>query len=226
MSVKIAITARKGKGKHDWECQGVPLIVFPITEAILATPDKVSIWTDCEEMQKIAISAGVEVQYRPPETCTDDSPHKDIISHIAREWCEPDDILIVLLGNCPTVDHKLILQAVEMLQNEPDLTGVCTVWQAQDDHPLRALRLNHTGHLEARENGNQTSTRQSYPPVFYYDQQVWAFRAVEAIKQEGPSPWVWLGNRCKPIICPWVTGRDVHGKLDIVVAESILKSCK
>ena len=66
------------------------------------------------------------------------------------------------------------------------------------------------------------SHRDVHPANLYYDQGVWAFRK-ECVRQEGPlSPWWWMGERCRPVVRTWVTGRDIHTEFDVLVSEAYL----
>jgi N-acylneuraminate cytidylyltransferase len=96
-----------------------------------------------------------------------------------------------------------------------------SVWEAQDDHPMRALQIGEDGLLETygKEEREAHTNRQSYPKAYFYDQGVWTFRKNCVKERSGPMPWWWMGKRCKPIIRPWVTGRDIHGPLDIEISE-------
>jgi N-acylneuraminate cytidylyltransferase len=95
-----------------------------------------------------------------------------------------------------------------------------TVWEAADDHPLRALEI-HDGILRPYGGVERrvSTERQSYAKAYYYDQGVWAFRKQCVRSQDGPNPWWWMGKRSAPIVREWVTGRDIHGRLDVAIAE-------
>src|SRR5258705_392057 len=64
-----------------------------------------------------------------------------------------------------------------------------------------------------------STERQSYPKAYYYDQGVWAFRKATVQAKDGPNPWWWMGKRVQPIVRPWVTGRDIHGLIDVFFSE-------
>ena len=48
---------------------------------------------------------------------------------------------------------------------------------------------------------------------------MWAFRKETVQSEDGPNPWWWMGARVYPIIRPWVTGRDIHGLIDVHYAQ-------
>ena len=215
------ITSRKGRGKHLWQFRGRPLVQMPIDAVWGCMADGKYIATDCEIMAHLAYRTGIVHFPRLPEESTDTAKHAGIIKRIAETLCEPEDVLVIILGNCPYVTSDIIDQCFETVESG-ECDACVTVWKAADDHPFRALVTNEDGYIRSKETGPVSSNRQDYPNVYYYDNTVWAMRARCAIEQDGPQPWVWLGQRCKPIVRPWITGRDVHDELDIVVAESIL----
>ena len=73
---------------------------------------------------------------------------------------------------------------------------------------------------------NPEANRQSYPDIYYFDQGVWTFWKEEAFKREGPIPWVWMGKKVIPIEREWITGKDVHGPLDLSIADWWVKNDK
>jgi CMP-N-acetylneuraminic acid synthetase len=222
------VTARKGsksiRDKNVYEVLGRPLIEYPIQAALDAQRiDGVYVSTDGEAIAECASSLGCEIIWRPDDLVDDHVNHGDVIKH-AVEWVDEREKdlrnVVLLLGNTVMVDGELIDEALAMLDAQPDLDSVMSVWEAADDHPLRALEI-HDGVLRPFGGADrQVSTeRQSYSKAYYYDQGVWAFRKEGVQRREGPSPWWWMGKRSAPIIRPWVTGRDVHTYLDVSVAE-------
>jgi N-acylneuraminate cytidylyltransferase len=127
---------------------------------------------------------------------------------------------VLLLGNTVYIDGEIIDRALEILEGRADLDSVMTVWEAADDHPYRAMQINRDGLVETFGGARKVSTeRQSYPKAYYYDQGVWAFRKRTVQAEDGPNPWWWMGKRVFPIVRPWVTGRDVHGPIDVFFSE-------
>lgn len=227
MNVAI-ITARAGsksiKNKNIYPVAGLPLIAYPIRAAQGARLiERVYVSTDGEAIASVAEELGCRIIWRPEELGGDEVNHGDVIRHAVHEIdrMEPDlENVVVLLGNTVMVDSELIDHALQLLATRPDLDSAMSVWEAADDHPLRALEI-HDGVL--RPYGNvprQASTdRHSYAKAYYFDQGVWAFRKACVDRNDGPNPWWWMGRRSYPIIRDWVTGRDVHSHLDIQLAE-------
>lgn len=227
MNVAI-ITARKGsksiRDKNVYEVAGKALIAYPIQAAHEAKKvDKIYVSTDGEAIAQVSRELGCEIIWRPEELGGDHINHGDVISH-AVEYVDARELglecVVVLLGNTVMVSGDVIDEALMLLEDQRELDSAMTVWEAADDHPLRALEI-HEGIL--RPYGGierQVSTeRQSYSKAYYYDQGVWAFRKECVRHRHGPNPWWWMGERSAPLIRPWVTGRDIHSHLDVAVAE-------
>jgi CMP-N-acetylneuraminic acid synthetase len=222
------ITARGGsksiRNKNAMLVAGKPLMWYPIHAAQEAKRiSRVYISTDSPELMEIGRENGCEIIVRPDELCGDHVNHGEVIRH-AVEYADAheDDMrnVALLLGNTVMLDGELLDQALGMLDEQPDLDSVMSVWQAADDHPLRSLEI-IDGILKPYGDPNrQASTeRQSYPTAYYYDQGVWAFRKEGVQHRDGPSPWWWMGKRSAPIIRNWVTGRDIHTMLDVGFSE-------
>jgi len=197
---------------------GVPVVAYPIRAAKLSVlTDCVYVSTEDSMIGHIAEREGAIVLPRPPELSRPESLHKDVIQHCVSDLLATHPTLqnvIILLGNTVQVTAGLIDQCFRKLETD-DCDSVMTGWRAQDDHPFRAMTVDDNGHVQSFMNATDNSNRQSYPDVFFYDQGVWAFKVSCALAQKGPKPWVWLGEKCRLIERPWVTGRDIHSWIDV-----------
>ena len=215
----LILTVRRGRGKHEWSVGNRPLVTYPMSTMSDVDASTKTVWTDCPTVSKYAEDYELEVRERPESTCSDTSPHIEIIRHAVLSVARPDDIVTVLLGNTVYVTPELIEESYKTLLEHPDKTGVLSCWEAADDHPFRALIPDADGNLQSylslEAKGGATSNRQSYPRVLYYDQGVWTFRARYADEGGGPHPWTWCGPRTLPLVRPWVTGRDIHDEMDL-----------
>lgn len=224
------ITARAGSksiiNKNVYPIAGRPVIEYVIEDAKGAKKIDGGVYcsTDGELIASVCRNAGCEVIPRPDELGGDHINHGDVIKH-AVEWVDarvPDlKNVVLLLGNTVMGDPELFDQALQVLDDEPNIDGVMSVWEAADDHPLRAMQIRPgDGLLETYGGPRQVSTeRQSYPKAYYYDQCVWAFRKETVQRRDGPNPWWWMGKNVKPIVRPWITGRDINGPYDVPFHE-------
>ena len=227
MNVAI-ITARAGsksiRDKNVFHVRGKPLIAFPIQAALGAQRiDRVYISTDGESIADVGKEMGCEIIWRPEELAGDHINHGDVIKH-AVEYVDAQQPglrnVVLLLGNTVMLDAELLDEALSMLDAQPDLDSVMSVWEAADDHPFRSLQIKDGILRPYGDENRQVSTeRQSYPKAYYYDQGVWAFRKECVQRRDGPNPWWWMGKRSAPIVRNWVTGRDVHTLLDVKFSE-------
>ena len=223
------ITARAGSksiiDKNVYPVAGRPMVAYPIMAAQAARRiGGVYISTDGAAIAHVGRNMGCEIIARPDELGGDTVNHGDVIKH-AVEYVDARveglQNIVLLLGNTAMIDGAIIDKCLNLLDERPDLDSVMTVWEAADDHPLRALEIDAEG--LARPYGGsdrQVSTeRQSYPKAYYYDQGVWAFRKDCVQRRDGPNPWWWMGKRSHAIVRPWVTGRDIHTFFDLAITE-------
>jgi CMP-N-acetylneuraminic acid synthetase len=238
MSNVAVITARGGNqsmaNKNLTPVNGIPIIFYPIKAALAASSiDKVYVCTNCPNIQEAVAKArwsedlDVGFIHRPEEISTPESPHYEVIEHATRWLLARDfglDVVTVLLGNCAYVTPEHIDDCVAKITG--DTTGCMTVWRAEDDHPLRAMALDERGYVRNYLGKTPGPNRQSYPPAYFYDNQVWAFRWPHGIAKDGPPPWVWVGPHCATVEVPWVTGRDIHTPFDVRVSELIIADRK
>ncbi len=227
MNIAI-VTARSGsksiRNKNVMSLGGRPMVQYPIQAALDARRiQEVWVSTDGEAIAEASRAAGAHIIPRPDELGGDSINHGVVIKH-AVEYVDARveglENIVLLLGNTVMVDGPIIDRALEILDERADLDSVMTVWEAADDHPYRALEITPEGLVTTFGGPRKVSTeRQSYPKAYYYDQGVWAFRKQTVQVEDGPNPWWWMGKRVFPIVRPWVTGRDIHGPIDVHFAE-------
>lgn len=209
---------------------GKPCIAYAFEAARDArTVDHFFIFSDSEKIRALGESYGGISIAEPEHLTLPEANHGDAIAY-AVEYAKkqiPDlEIVTVLLGNTAAINSELIDLSIQILEKDKNLDSSMSVWQAQDDHPYRALSLDENGFLKSFLNIVSGTSRQSYPPVYFYDQGVWTFRVENIYKKEGPNPWWWMGKKSFPIIRNWVTGRDIHTQMDVDFLEAWIKSGK
>lgn len=224
MTTDIIITAREGRGKHQWKTGEDTLIIdYPLTAATAShLADSVYMCTDSEFIADRARKEfGVVNLERPEELSRPDSQHADLIKYLAEKYYQPNDIMVVILGNNPYIIREVIDEAIWQLSQNDELTGVMSVWKAEsEEHPRRALEEDENGFLVSK-TGNSTMNRSDFQDTYFFDNQVWAFRAKSAIEGKGPGALTWMGERCKPIVLPWSAGHDVHNEYEVAIYDRV-----
>ena len=180
MAKNIVILTAKGgnttvQNKNILPIHGVPVFLYPLRAARLARrAEEIYVTTECPNIKSMAEKEGAKIIDRPADLSRSDSLHRDVIAHAVKEVeaLHPDlENVVVLLGNTVQVTSHVIDQALEELES-----GVCdsvaTVWKAQDDHPFRAMTVDADGFGKSFLGHDVGSNRQSYPPVYFYDQGV------------------------------------------------------
>lgn len=227
------ITAKGGNqslpNKNLIRIEGKSFLGWQISSAKLSTNiNEVFVSTECPMIAEEALKYDARIINRPKELALPNSNHGDVILHGAREaknqLNKEIDIIVILLGNTICVRPDDIDNTVSILQRNLHATSCMTVWQAQDDHPFRAMKIDANGYLKSFHNDNDVDTnRQSYPDVYFYDQGPWAVRYSVLFETQrgvtGPACWWWMGDKCIPVIRNWVTGRDIHTQLDVEVSK-------
>ena len=224
--VATIVTARGGsKSIHKKNIITInkkPLLFYPVMAAINSDSEYVFVDTDCDQIKNVARYLGAEIIHRPSDLSGDTIDHGVVIRAACKSILdihEAIEIFVILLGNTVMVDHKLINRAIALLNSNPLASGVCSVWKAADDHPLRSMEIAKDGYLYSHpsviQQSGMTTDRNSYYPAYYYDQGVWVFRTKNLESYSGPATWSWLGDRVIPIIREWVTGRDINSAFDV-----------
>ena len=195
--------------------------------------DEVFVSTECPKIKEEAQTYGARIIHRPPELAEAFTNHGDAILHgakVARDTLAEDiGIVAILLGNTALNRAEDIDRCVDALKKDENADSAMTVWQAQDDHPFRAMKVNGKGYLEGYlDTKNVDTNRQSYPEIYFYDQGPWCVRYTAMLQAErgrtGPACWWWMNDNCIPIVRNWVTGKDVHTQLDVEIARAWLKN--
>lgn len=127
--------------------EGFPLIAYSIVAAKLTKGvERVIVSTDSEQIAEIAKKFGAEVPFlRPAELATDHSIDREFIVH-ALEWLQENErgipeYLLFLRPTSPLRDPQKITEALELIKNTPDATGLRSA-HISDAVPQKMFALN------------------------------------------------------------------------------------
>lgn len=233
----VLITAKGGntsiKNKNLIEIEGNTFLGWQLEAAKKAElVDEIFVSTECPLIKAEAEKYGARIIDRPDGLAQAFTNHGDAILHGARKaeemLGEEIGIVTILLGNTALNRAEDIDAGIKCLLEHPEADSSMTVWQAQDDHPYRAMKINKEGYLESFiRQDNVDTNRQSYPEIYFYDQGPWCVRYEALCRacrgKTGPACWWWMNDKCIPIVRNWVTGKDVHTQLDIEIARAWLQ---
>ncbi len=183
------IPARGGSkgvpGKNIKEIYGKPLIVWTIERAIESKRlDKVLVSTDSEEIAKIAMEAGAEVQMRPEKLATDDASTLDVMKYVLS--LIPAETMVLLQPTSPYREKGRIDECIEcFLESNSDSLA--------------------TGYMcDKKEYGTNSLPRQKIKGFFYDDGSIYV------IKSEN----IMNGDRYGEKIYPMYTTRYENAEID------------
>tara|TARA_Y100000991_G_scaffold210986_1_gene192921 strand:- start:1114 stop:1857 length:744 start_codon:yes stop_codon:yes gene_type:complete len=227
---KIAsiITARGGSKsihkKNIMKINDTPLLHYPI-KAIKESKFDIDCFvnTDCPLIANSASLLDIDNLPRPEYLSGDNINHGDAIIDAADQYEKKSgiipDIYVILVGNTVMIDGETIDQVLIKLIDDDEASGAMTVWEAADDHPLRALKISRDGHLEEYTKRVVSTNRHSYEKAYFFDCGVWAVKSNFLRTNQGPSPWFWMGPKVIPVERQWITGRDINGPFDVPFHE-------
>lgn len=215
-------TARAGSeavpGKNLLEIRGKPLYVHNLLES-LATPEIIGTYltTDMKEAIRDKDKWGYKVIGENNQAMHDGSmSHTGVIYHalklIEEEIQDEIDILVVMLGNTINMNRHDVKNAINILNQDPELDSVVTVIKANHFNPLRAYIDDGNGNLTTfldqdliREKTSKIyiSDKNSMGDILFQN-GLWICRRralVQAYeKNEGLLPFPWFGNNIKYIV--------------------------
>jgi hypothetical protein len=235
------LMAREGSagfpGKNTYPVLGRPLIAYPLLATKNAkTVDKTYITTDSPKIKEIGKKHGAEIIDRPPELCTDSALGDDVfvqgyhfIKYALKHAKKEIELIVLLLGNSPTILSETIDNGVKVLRENPKYDSAVTVSKYNMWSPLRARRIGGDGLLHPfvpfETFGNLKTLscdRDSQGDVWFADMGVSIVRprCLEKI-HDGLLPQKWMGQKIYPLK-QW-GGLDVDYEWQVPQVEFWLK---
>jgi hypothetical protein len=239
VALMMARESSKGfPGKNTYPVLGRPLIAYPLLAAKNAkTVDRIYVTTDSPKIKEIAKKYGAEIINRPSELATDAALGEDVFVHgyhfikdaLKREKKEEIELVVLLLGNAPTILAETIDEGVKVLRKNPEYDSAVTVSMYNMWSPLRARRIGSDGLLHPfvpfeafGDPKTMSCDRDSQGDVWFADMGVSVVRprCLENI-HAGLLPQKWMGQKIYPIK-QW-GGLDIDYEWQIPQAEIWLK---
>ena len=230
MNIVALLTGRGNntlKDKNILPVLGKPLMQWPALEAKKCKLiSHFFCSSDDENILKCAEECGYSRILRPKHLSLPKSQHIDVIKHafdVMQNIKIYPDILIVLLCNNVTIKASWIEQSINDILNDNSITSVCPVEYDQDHHPYRAKTISRfLQPFFDFSNINVSTNRQDLSPCVFLCHNFWTLNVKKSLfNSNGQKPWVFLGDKIKPI---FVSGCfDVHNTDDLKRSEAWLK---
>lgn len=202
-------------GKNVYPVLGRPLVVYPLMVAEAAPSiDRIYVSTDSPRIKDIARDFGAVVIDRPDYLCSKEALGEDAYVHayelIAAE-CEEKgeevELLVLLMANAPTISSEQLEEGIRVLREQPETDSAVTVSCYNMWSPLRARKVDETGHLQPFvpfETFGDPKTlncdRDSQGDVLFADMGVSIVRPKNLENMEdGLLPQKWMGQNIWPI---------------------------
>lgn len=239
MTALAVILARAGSkgvpGKNSAMIAGRPCAAWTIDAAMASRAvARTVLSTDDPPLLALARGMGIQTILRPPDLASDTATVDDAARH-AVAAADPDGSgpIVILYANVPVRPAGLIDRALEMLKSTgaDSVQSYCPVGK---HHPWWTVRVTaHSDKEPARVlpwEGNVlyhgVYRRQELPPAYVPDGGVVTVtRRALFLKIPGvtPGPHAFLGLDRRAVINPEGSVVDIDSKIDLLVAEAILK---
>ena len=143
-------------GKNIYRVLGRPMCAYPLMAANNSHfISETFVSTDSDQIAALATQLDATLIARPAELATSTALGEQVFQHgyyeIKRRLAlvnESIELMVLLFANAPTVTSSLIDSGIEMLLKDPNLDSAVSASTYNTWSPLRAQRLDESGHLQ------------------------------------------------------------------------------
>lgn len=205
---------------------GEPLIAYAIRAARASRLLTAFLTTtDDDEIAEAARRCGSPVVRRPPELARDDAPIVPTLLH-ALEHAEGKagmlyDAIVLLQPPAPIRTGEDIDAVIGILEKDPTVESVISVYPVGDAHPARMYRLDAEGGIEPLWPEWETAQRQDLPVVYHRNGAVYAVRRRFLVEQRTV-----MARRKKAYVMPRERLANIDDERDLAVADLLVRLWK
>lgn len=211
-------------GKNLREIAGIPLVARAIRIAKDSGIDMlIAVSTENPSIAEVARAEGVEVIDRPLELSADDVSTIPVVKHAMEymddaEWRA--DIVISMQPTCPYTPPKALEQGLIRVHHE-DIDSAVSVAEITGTHPYRAYEMARTM-LEPLfpKDAEAFLQRQDRPVCYGFTGGFYIRKRALLEKWDGTG---YALGRCSGVVVPEEAAVDIDSKLDLWLAEAIMK---
>lgn len=212
------------KNKNLQKIQNKTLLEYSISCAKKSKIDRIVVSTDSPQIMKLAKKLGADVPFlRPKKYAMDNSSTLSVVNHAltylsTKEQYVPD-IIVILQPTSPLRKHNSINQSIKLLMNN-NITSILGVRKIHD-HPFASFTLKNKLLSPYMKNSKKYYQRQKLPNFYFPTGSIYTFWN-STLKKFGS----YYGNKIFPLIIDDESTVDIDSKLDLFMAEMLLKYWK
>lgn len=217
MEIAALLIARKGSksvpNKNTIKVDGTPMFAHSLMAAIKSPLiDNVYVSTDCPLVKKytklIMTQKSVTIIDRPDELCQDKSTPHEAMMHglgvIEEKRGKKVDILVTLLGNTPFTNTADLDRGItNLIAKWDDYDSCMSVSELNCFNPYRAYKMDNdklVPMVKPETEDKFDYNRDSFGSVLFFNGSFWICKRETLIKNDGPSPYPWVGNNVLPLV--------------------------
>lgn len=228
------ILARAGSkgapGKNRAPLADRPCVMWTIDDARASRLERIAVSTDDTEIQRLAISAGIDVIARPANLATDVARVDDAARHAVRSLNDESlDPIVILYANAPVRPEGLIDRALAMFESS-GADSVQSYAPVGKHHPWWIARVDASHGAVVPWEGDVLNhgvyRRQDLPPAHVPDGGVLVVsrRALFLeIPGAGDGPHAFFGVNRRGVINEEGAVVDIDSPIDLIVADTVLR---
>lgn len=181
--------------------------------------DKLVLSTDDPEIAQVGQEAGAIVPFlRPARLAGDNVKTVDVVLHLLDQMKEPVEFVLLLQPTAPVRTAGNVLEAIQLLINNPDADAVISVVPLEEPHPLKIKKISGKWLVPYIDDGNSEIPRQLLPKAYKLNGAIYAIR-VKSLKEQK----TFLPDKSLPYVMPQETGVNIDTLLDFMLINMLLE---
>jgi CMP-N,N'-diacetyllegionaminic acid synthase len=227
LSIILARGGSKGiKNKNIKKLGKIPLIAWTIKEALKSKKNlTVYLSTDSKKIASIGKKYGAEVPFiRPKKFAQDNSSSVDAIEHAINFLKKKGltfDYVLLLEPTSPLRTHKDIDKSINKIMSN-NYDSLVSVSKLESFHPSFLYNKNKKGFLSPfSKSKKKYIRRQDLETMYFLEGSIYISKITTLMKKR-----TFCHDKTVPFIMPKWKSIEIDDKLDLVMAEAIIKKKK
>jgi len=224
LSIILARGGSKGiKNKNIKKLGKLPLIAWTIKEALKSKKNlTVYLSTDSKKIASIGKKYGAKIPFiRPKKFAKDTSSSVDAIEHAINFLKKKNlnfDYVLLLEPTSPLRTYQDIDRAINKITSK-NYDSLVSVSKLEAFHPSFLYEQNKKGYLSPlRKTGKKYIRRQDLETIYFLEGSIYISKVATLMKKR-----TFCHDKTIPFIMPKWKSIEIDDKLDLVMAEAIIK---